>query len=92
MNERQTKSNDMLLKTMKTLRRCFRERNSKYVHAKGCTVSVGNHVPYLSSIAKIPNVIFDPKLAMPLNVGYLKMRAHILWYDCFHELVDGSHP
>jgi len=43
---------------------------------KGCTVSVGDHVHYLSSLGKVPNVNFDPKLAMPLNVGYWKMRAH----------------
>ena len=66
----------MVLKTMKTLWHSFRNRNKKYVHAKGCTVSVGDHVHYLSTLGKITNVNFDPRIVVPLNFGYLNMRAH----------------
>lgn len=76
VDEHKTKSNDMLLKNMKTMWRCFRNKNSKYVHAKGCTVSCSDLVHYLSALGNIPNVNFDPKNVVPLNVGYWKMRGH----------------
>ena len=76
VDERKTKSNDMLLKTWKTLWSCFKQKNSRYIHAKGCPVSVGDHVHYLSAIAKIKNVNFDPRMLIPLNVAYWKMRTN----------------
>jgi uncharacterized protein (DUF362 family) len=76
VDEQKTKSNDMVLKTMKTLWHSFRNRNKKYVHAKGCTVSVGDHVHYLSALGKITNVNFDPRVATPVNLAYWNMRAH----------------
>ena len=56
MDESKTKSNDLLLKTWKTLWSCFRQRRSRYLHARGCTISVGDHVHYLSAIGKIANL------------------------------------
>ena len=76
IDEKKTKSNDMLLKTLKTLWSCFKQRNAGYVHAKGCPVSVGDHVHYLSMIGKIKNVNFDPRIVIPLNIAYWKMRIH----------------
>ncbi len=76
VDERKTKSNDMLSKTFKTLYRCFKQKSSRYIHAKGCPVSVGDHVHYLSAIAKIKNVNFDPRMLLPLNVAYWKMRTN----------------
>jgi len=76
VDERKTKSNDLLLKTWKTLWSCFTQKNSRYIHAKGCPVSVGDHVHYLSAIAKIKNVNFDPRMLIPLNVAYWKMRTN----------------
>ncbi len=76
VDEGKTKSNDMLLKTWKTLWSCFRQKNSRYIHAQGCPVSVGDHVHYLSTIAKIKNVNFDPRIVLPLNVAYWRMRIH----------------
>ncbi len=78
IDERKTNSNDLLLKTFKTLWACFKQRNSKYIHAKGCTISVGDHVHYLSTIAKIKNVNFDLKLTLPLNMAYWRMRLNRL--------------
>lgn len=76
IDEKKTKSNDMLLKTLKTLWSCFIQRNAGHVHAKGCPVSVGDHVHYLSMIGKIKNVNFDPGMVIPLNIAYWKMRIH----------------
>ena len=75
VDERKTKSNDLHLKTWKTLWACFRHRNSRYIHAKGCPVSVGDHIHYLSATAKINNFNFDSRMLMPLNIAYFKMRA-----------------
>lgn len=76
VDESKTKSNDMLLKTVKTLSSCMLQRGNNYIHAKGCPVSVGDHVHYLSMIGGIKNVNFDPRLVVSLNIAYLNMRAH----------------
>jgi hypothetical protein len=75
VDENKTKSNDMLLKTIKTLWNCFRNRNATYIQAKGCTVSVGDHVHYLSAVGRINNLNFDSRLMIPLNLAYWRMRA-----------------
>ena len=76
VDERKTRSNDMLLKTVKTLSSCMLQRNSSYIHATGCPVSVGDHVHYLSMLGGMKNVNFDPRMVLPLNVEYWKMRVH----------------
>jgi len=73
---RKTKSNDMLLKTFSTVWHCFKSRSSPYIHAKGCPVSVADHVHYLSTIGKIRNVNFDPRSLIPVNIAYWQMRMH----------------
>jgi uncharacterized protein (DUF362 family) len=75
VDEKKTKCNDMLLKTAKTLWECFRKRSSRYIHAKGCTLSVAENVNYLSAIGKIGNPNFDPRLLIPVNIAYWQMRA-----------------
>ena len=75
VDERKTKSNDLHLKTWKTLWSCFRQKNARYIRAKGCPVSVGDHIHYLSAAAKIKNINFDPRMLVPLNLAYLKMRV-----------------
>ena len=76
VDERKTKSNDMLLKTFSALWECFRKRKSRYLHAKGCTLSVAENVNYLSSLGDIPNPNFDPRLVVPINVAYWQMRLN----------------
>jgi uncharacterized protein (DUF362 family) len=76
VDERKTKSNDLHLKTGKTLWSCFRQRKSRYLRAKGCPVSVGDHIHYLSATAKINNFNFDPRMLMPVNIAYFKMRVN----------------
>ncbi len=74
VDEKKTKSNDMLLKTVKTIFNCLLKRNRRYVHVKGCTVSVGDHVHYFSVFGKTGNPNFDPRMVIPLNIAYYKMR------------------
>ncbi|MBW1773499.1 MAG: DUF362 domain-containing protein [Deltaproteobacteria bacterium] len=77
-NGRKTRSNDMILKTLKTLWRCFRNRSARYIHAEGCTLSVAENVNYLSALGKIGNPNFHPRLLIPVNLAYWQMRAHRL--------------
>ncbi len=74
VDEKCTKSNDMLLKTANTLWDCFRNRKSRYIHARGCPLSVAEHVHYISSMARVKNVNFDPRLIVPVNIAYWQMR------------------
>jgi uncharacterized protein (DUF362 family) len=76
VDEKRTKSNDMLFKTTKTLWNCLKNRKSRYMHVKGCPVSVADHVHYFSAAAKIKNVNFDPRLLIPVNIAYWQMRAN----------------
>jgi uncharacterized protein (DUF362 family) len=76
VDENRTPSNDMLLKILGSLLECYANTSSRYIHAKGCPVSVAAHVNYLSSIGNIPNINFDPKNLLPINVAYWKMRFH----------------
>ena len=73
-----TTSNDMLLKNFSTMWDCFENRKSPYMHAKGCTVSVPDFVHYLASMGKVGNPNFDPRIAVPANVGYWQMRFNRL--------------
>jgi uncharacterized protein (DUF362 family) len=76
VDEKKTKSNDMILKTTKTLWSCLKNSNDRYMHVKGCPISVADHVHFISAIAKITNVNFDPRLFIPVNIAYWQMRAN----------------
>ena len=69
-----TKSNDMLLKILSSFWQCFRHRSSRYIQAKGCPVSVAEHLNYLASIGKIGNPNLDPRSVIPVNIAYWQMR------------------
>ena len=73
---RRTESNDMILKTVKTLWHCLRNRSSPYVHAKGCPLSVAEHLHYLSAMGGTGNPNFHPRLVIPVNLAYWQMRVH----------------
>ncbi|MBI5586398.1 MAG: DUF362 domain-containing protein [Deltaproteobacteria bacterium] len=75
VDARQTGSNDMLLKIGSALWDCFENRKAPYVHMKGCTLSVAEHVNYLSSLGRVKNPNFDPRLAIPASWAYWQMRA-----------------
>ncbi len=78
IDEKKTKSNDMLLKITGALIHAFLNRNSRYIHVKGCPLSVAQHVNYLSSMGKIGNPNFDPRLSIQANITYYQMRFHRL--------------
>lgn len=71
---RKTASNDMVLKTVSALANTLRNRSSRYIHIRGCPVSVAQHVNYVSAMAKIKNPIFDRQLILPIFVAYGQMR------------------
>lgn len=73
-DENRTRSNDMLLKTCKTLWKCITHGGSRAIHVKGCPISVADHVHYLSIFGKIKNVNFIPRLLVPINIAYWQMR------------------
>ncbi len=74
VDETKTKSNDMLLKTITALFNAYKNRGSRYLHAKGCTISVAEHVNYLSALAGIKNPHFDLRLSIGLTFSYWQMR------------------
>ena len=74
VDENKTKSNDMLLKTIKTLWACFKSRKKRYMHLKGCTVSVGDHVHCISFLGKSGNPNFDSRIVIPFCVDYCRMH------------------
>ncbi len=74
IDEKQTRSNDMPLKTIKSLFDAYFRKNRRWVHAHGCTLSVGDHVHYLSVLGGIKNLNFDPRLVIPVNIPYWTMR------------------
>ncbi len=78
-----TESNDMIKKILGSILHCIWNRNSRYIYAKGCPVSVGQHVNYLSSLGKFPNANFDRKNFVPVNVAYWQMRALRFWNHLF---------
>lgn len=76
VDENKTKSNDMLLKIISAQTQALFNKSSRYIHVKGCPLSVAQHVNHLSAMAKIGNPNFDPRLAIQANISYYQMRFH----------------
>ncbi|MBW2514136.1 MAG: DUF362 domain-containing protein [Deltaproteobacteria bacterium] len=74
VDETKTRSNDMLLKTITALFKAYMNKGSRFLHIKGCTLSVAEHVNYLSAMAGIKNPHFDPRLSISLTFTYVQMR------------------
>jgi uncharacterized protein (DUF362 family) len=74
VDTRKTPSNDMLLKIGSAFWGSFRNRSSKYVHVKGCPVSVADHVQYLSYMGNIKTLNFEARLGIPATIDYFRMR------------------
>jgi uncharacterized protein (DUF362 family) len=83
IDESRTKSNDMLLRTCKTLWKCLTNARSRYIHVTGCPISVADHVHYLSAAGKIKNVNFTPRLVVPINIAYWQMRLNRVFNRLF---------
>ncbi len=80
-----TPSNDLVLRMGLALWRGFTRRSSRFIHAPGCTVSVADHVNYVSALGKIPNPNLDPRLIIPLSMAYMQMRIRRLWNRIFGQ-------
>ena len=74
VNANQTASNDMLLKTATAIVHSLLKKPSRFMHARGCPLSVAQHVNYLSALAKIKNPNLHPSLLVPVNLAYWQMR------------------
>ena len=74
VDETKTKTNDMLVKTVTDLFKAYKNKGSRYLHAKGCTLSVIQHINFLSALAGIKNPHFDPRLSIGLTFTYCQMR------------------
>lgn len=75
VDETKTKSNDMIKKNLGSFLNLFRKRSARYIHLKGCPVSVGDHVHYLSSLGKVGNPNFDRRMVFHVNISYIQMRV-----------------
>jgi uncharacterized protein (DUF362 family) len=74
VDETKTKSNDMLLKFIAAQIHILRNKSSRYIHVKGCPISVAQHVNYLSAMARINNPNFDSRLVIQANISYYQMQ------------------
>jgi uncharacterized protein (DUF362 family) len=74
VNAKQTASNDMLLKTATAIVHSLLKKPSRFMHARGCPLSVAQHVNYLSALAKIKNPNLHTSLLVPVNLAYWQMR------------------
>lgn len=77
-DETKTRSNDMLLKFLKAQFHTLVNKSARYIHARGCPLSVAEHVNYLSAMAKIKNPNLVPKLFVQANISYYQMQFHRL--------------
>ncbi|MFC1836396.1 DUF362 domain-containing protein [Thermodesulfobacteriota bacterium] len=83
VDARKTKTNDMILKILGPVLHCLFNGKSRHIHAKGCPVSVGSHVNYVSYLSKIPNVNFDARQVVSINLDYWRMQMAKLYNRFF---------
>ncbi|MCD4743963.1 MAG: DUF362 domain-containing protein [Desulfobacteraceae bacterium] len=79
VDEGKTKSNDMLLKNFISMIKCFTLGKKRFIHAKGCTISVADQVHYLSFLGKIENPNYDKRLFFGVAFAYLRMKVSLFW-------------
>lgn len=72
-------SNDLMLKTGQALSNCLKNRKRRWLRAPGCTMSVADHVHYLSHLGRVGNPNFDPRMLLPVSLAYCQMRAKRAW-------------
>ncbi|MFH1982893.1 MAG: DUF362 domain-containing protein [Pseudomonadota bacterium] len=73
VDETRTKTNDLVVKTFTALFKAYRSLGSTHLHARGCTLSVAEHVHFLSALAGIKNPNFDPRLSIGVAIAYCQM-------------------
>ena len=75
VDESRTRPYDMITKIGRAIAHASLKSRSRWIRLKGCPVSVAEHVHYFSTLGRIPNPMFDPKLLVPVTVDYAKMRT-----------------
>jgi uncharacterized protein (DUF362 family) len=78
-----TKSGDLIMTFVKSMWNCLKSRNSRYLRAGGCPISVAEHVNYIASLTKIPNPNLDLMLVIPVNMAYIQMRFSRIFHKVF---------
>ncbi len=79
VNECKTKSNDMLKKNIGSFFKGLFLGKKPFIHAKGCTICVADHVHYLSFLGKIKNPNYDKRLVFGIAISYLRMIVSRFW-------------
>lgn len=72
-------SNDMLRRTAAALWNTLKRPGAGHLHARGCPVSVADHVHYLARYGGIRNPNLDPRLLVPVTLAYCQMRLGRFW-------------
>lgn len=75
----QAPSNDLMLKTCQAMANCAYSRGRRWLRAGGCTMSVADHVHYLSFLAGVNNPNFDRRTLLPVTMAYMQMRGARAW-------------
>jgi len=75
VDEKRTCGNDMIKKNLLPPVHLIKNRNSRHIHVKGCPVSVGDHVHYVSGLGKLGNPNYDTRTLSGVNIAYWQMRA-----------------
>lgn len=83
VDAKKAKSNDMVLKIVQQTLHTLVNGKKRFIHARGCPISVAGHVNYLSAMAKLPNLNFDKRLMVPVNIGYWQMQFNKLMNHLF---------
>ncbi len=76
-------SSDMLLRTAVTLWKTLKRLRAGHLRARGCPVSVAEHVHYLARYGGIRNPNFDLRLLIPIVLAYGQMRLRRCWNKIF---------
>jgi uncharacterized protein (DUF362 family) len=75
-NPRKAKTNDMILKIVEAKSRVLLKKftKAKYIHAKGCPLSVTVLVSNFCTLLGVPDLNFDRRFMYGVNIAYWQMR------------------
>lgn|GEM_PF-6230018 len=80
------------MKTLKTLLAAGFRKKHRFVLARGCPVSVGDHVHDLSIMGKFKHVNFDHSPVFSVNLSDWAMRIKRFVNRWFHPFLHAIHP
>jgi hypothetical protein len=76
VDESNTRPYDMVKRVAGALFKLIKYRKKRYLRARGCPVSVSDHIHYLSALGGFKNINFDKQFFLPIALAYLQMRLH----------------